>query len=553
MSDETASAHPAAADDSWTMEEMEEELRNDNAEDSVDGSAPSVVAANAQSAVESPYSHLTTREKCTKQSPFTVKGSTPACGELPAHTVPAPNQNILQNTTELLQRAEEASERVEASAGASAEVTSSAIPKIAEKLPVSSAYFMETSEQPTKPGASFEVTLSTIPEQDNELPETLEGLMETLDETPNEATLFKKQSSQGAVAFKHQGSDSVSLDDMETDEGRVAKKSRWDQREPVAAGVTDQPTTSQQEAELKRKTKELRTVLLNGNILKVTEEEEDDSPPSDRCVNSIAPLPDGQFYNVDAGDAKSTPRAIYRKRDTEGVPVVFSSTVADVSFWDLNPNHFARDLRAVAGDEIVSHRMTNHGSLVIYVKTGEMARELLKMTTVAGIPVTVHVPRSYSKNMGKIRTVPFHYTESNLVTILARNGVVRARRQFKNVRMIDGTNLRYSRSSVVLTFRDDVELPSHVRLGFLKFPVEPYVEPPMMCRNCQGYWHSARVCHRPTHCRTCAGPHFHTECQSRDRPRCANCRGPHTAVHYRCPARREAYKKKRYELAHYAM
>lgn len=467
-------------------------------------------------------------------------------------------------------------------------MTPSAIPKLAEKLPVSSAYFMETSEQPTKPGASFEVTLSTIPEQDNELPETSEGLMEALDETPNEATLFKKQSGQGALAYKHEGSDSVSLDDMETDgdassenicleekdsstsdaqqspqfktkvptgssEGRVAKKSRWDQREPVGAGATDQPTTSQQEAELKRKTKELRTVLLNGNILKVTEEDEDDSPPSDRCVNSIAPLPDGQFYNVEAGDAKSTPRAIYRKRDTEGVPVVFSSTVADVSFWDLNPNHFARDLRAVAGDEIVSHRMTNYGSLVIYVKTGEMARELLNMTTVAGIPVTVHVPRSYSKNMGKIRTVPFHYTESNLVTILARNGVVRARRQFKNVRMTDGTNLRYSRSSVVLTFRDDVELPSHVRLGFLKFPVEPYVEPPMMCRNCQGYWHSARVCHRPTHCRTCAGPHFHTECQSRARPRCANCRGPHTAVHYRCPVRREAYKKKRYELAHYAM
>nr|XP_054925028.1 uncharacterized protein LOC126527956 isoform X3 [Dermacentor andersoni] len=591
-SDETDSAQPAADDDFWTMNEMEEELRSENAEDSGDGSAPSVVDADAQSLIASPYSYPSASEECARQSPIALEVSTGAGGELPAHTVSVPTQKMLVNPTELTERAEHASERIEASAGAYAELTSSGIPELAEKLPVNSAYLMETSSKTSKPRAGFEVTLATIPELDNELPETLADLTETLDETLNHATLFKEPFSPGVLASKHQGSDSISLDDMESDgdvpsettcleekdpstsdaqqpqdehsqfkrkvptsstEGRPAKKSRWDQCEPVAADATGQPTTSQQEADLKRKTKELRTVLLNGNILKVTKEEDDDSPPSDRFGNPIAPLPDGQFYNVDTGDATSTPRAIYRKRDTEGVPVIFSSTVPDVSFWDLNPNHFARDLRAVAGDEIVSHRMTNHGALVIYVKTGEVARELLKMTTVAGIPVTVYVPRSYSKNMGKIRTVPFHYTEANLVAILARNGVVHARRQFKNVRLEDGSNVRCSRSSVVLTFRDDVELPSHVRLGFLRFPVDPYVEPPMMCRNCQGYWHSARVCHRPTHCRTCAGPHFHTECQNRARPRCANCRGPHSAVHYRCPVRREVYKKKRFELAHYAL
>ncbi|KAH8030845.1 hypothetical protein HPB51_011889 [Rhipicephalus microplus] len=336
-------------------------------------------------------------------------------------------------------------------------------------------------------------------------------------------------------------------------EGHVRKRCRWDERESeITNDTVNMPMTSQQKAQVKRKTRELRTVLLNGRILKVTAEEQEDNQASGLNVNGIAPLPDGQFYNLAVVDPKEAPRAIYRKRDTDGVPVVFTSTVADVSFWDLNPNHFARELRAVAGDEILSHRMTNHGALVLYVNTGEMARKLLKLTTVAGMPVTVHVPRSYSKNMGKIRTVPFHYTDADIVTTLAYIGVVKARRQCKNLRMIDGTNIRFTRSNVVLTFRDDVQLPSHVRLGFLRFPVEPYVEPPIMCRNCQGYWHMARACYRPPHCRTCAGPHFHTECQSKDRPRCANCRGPHTAVHFRCPVRREAYKKKRYELAHFA-
>ncbi|KAH7976110.1 hypothetical protein HPB52_008669 [Rhipicephalus sanguineus] len=493
----------------------------------------------------------------------------------------------------------EASEDLESSAEVSAKLTPSYIAEIDDEQLMTSDDLTVTSDQIWKPASSDDATTCVVPKRD-ELRETPEGIEESLDETSETTdegtvknnTLFKKRFGVGSATSEYQCSESTYLADVDIDgdatseasrlekkdlsaseadtpidesnqiiakvpavssEGRVRKRSRWGQRESEVTNVTEnQPMTSQQEAEVKRKTKELRTVLLNGRILKVIAEEEDDNQASGHNVNAIAPLPDGQFYNVAAVDPKEAPRAIYRKRDTDGVPVVFTSTVADVSFWDLNPNHFARELRAVAGDEILSHRMTNHGALVLYVNTGEMARELLKLTTVAGMPVTVHVPRSYSKNMGKIRTVPFHYTNANIVTILARIGVVKARRQCKNLRMSDGTNVRYTRSNVVLTFRDDVELPSHVKLGFLRFPVEPYVEPPVMCRNCQGYWHTARACYRPPHCRTCAGPHFYTECQSKDRPRCANCRGPHTAVHFRCPARQEAYKKKRYELAHFA-
>lgn len=305
--------------------------------------------------------------------------------------------------------------------------------------------------------------------------------------------------------------------------------------------------------QIKPQSTEKRIRLLSG-VLKLYAKQEDDNslsaPGPSGGAALITPLPEGQFYNVKPGENSRTPRAIYRKKDTDGVPVVFTSKIPEVSFWDLNPNHFARDLRAVAGDDIASHRMTNYGSLVVYVKTGEVAHKLLKLTTVAELPVTVHVPRSYSKNLGKIRTVPFHYTDGNLVTLLARVGVVKARRQMKTFRRKDGTNERRSRSSVVLTFRDDMELPPFVRLGFFKFPVEPYVDAPMQCRNCQGFWHSSKGCRREARCRTCAGPHHYTVCTFKTRPRCANCRGPHTAVHFRCPVKYEAYKKKCWQLAH---
>ncbi|KAH9363779.1 hypothetical protein HPB48_022845 [Haemaphysalis longicornis] len=284
-----------------------------------------------------------------------------------------------------------------------------------------------------------------------------------------------------------------------------------------------------------------KTIPLISGVLKLHAKVEDENavavPGPSGGPALITPLPQGQFYNVKPSQNGRPPRAIYRKKDTDGVPVVFTSKIPDVSFWDLNPNHFARDLRAVAGDDIASHRMTNYGSLVVYVKTGEVAHKLLKLTNVAELPVTVHVPKSYSKNLGKIRTVPFHYTDSNLVTLLARVGVVKARRQMKTFRTREGTNLRRSRSSVVLTFRDDIELPAFVRLGFFKFPVEPYVEAPLQCRNCQGFWHSSKGCRREARCRTCAGPHHFSVCTFKTRPRCANCRGPHTAIHFRCPVK----------------
>lgn len=308
-----------------------------------------------------------------------------------------------------------------------------------------------------------------------------------------------------------------------------------------------------EQSQMKPRITEKRIQLLSG-VLKLYTKEGEESALADPGPSGgpalITPLPDGQFYNIKPAQNGRTPRAIYRKRDTDGVPVVFTSKIPDVSFWDLNPNHFARDIRAVAGEEIASHRMTNYGSLVVYVKTGEVAHKLLKLTSIAELPVSVHVPRSYSKNLGKIRTVPFHYTDRNLVNLLASVGVVKARRQMRTLRKEDGTNVRRSRSNVVLTFRDDIELPAYVRLGFFKFPVEPYVEAPMQCRNCQGFWHSSRGCRREARCRTCAGPHHFTVCTFKARPRCANCRGPHTAIHFRCPVKYEAYKKKCWQLAH---
>jgi hypothetical protein len=77
-------------------------------------------------------------------------------------------------------------------------------------------------------------------------------------------------------------------------------------------------------------------------------------------------------------------------------------------------------------------------------------------------------------------------------------------------------------------------LPSRVKIGYVSYPVRPFVAPPMRCYRCQKLWHLAEGCNLPRRCLLCAGPHEHSVCTSTERC-CANCKGPHRANSLECP------------------
>ena len=56
------------------------------------------------------------------------------------------------------------------------------------------------------------------------------------------------------------------------------------------------------------------------------------------------------------------------------------------------------------------------------------------------------------------------------------------------------------------------------------------------CFKCQGYGHRASTCTRKTACGKCAQEHETKNCES-ETTKCAQCKGPHAAWHYECPAR----------------
>ncbi|KAM7291270.1 hypothetical protein ISCGN_027843 [Ixodes scapularis] len=153
----------------------------------------------------------------------------------------------------------------------------------------------------------------------------------------------------------------------------------------------------------------------------------------------------------------------YKKDRPSGIPILIKPTNAGSSFWRVNPNAIASEILAVSQEKLIAHRFTKDGSLAVNVASLASANKLLAITTLVGVTCTATVPKSYSRNIGKITGVPLEYTEEELLEFLKDFGVLSLRRQASYYRREDddSTDTIYH-DSVILHFRPDKPLPTRV-------------------------------------------------------------------------------------------
>ncbi|XP_075525077.1 uncharacterized protein LOC142557253 isoform X3 [Dermacentor variabilis] len=240
---------------------------------------------------------------------------------------------------------------------------------------------------------------------------------------------------------------------------------------------------------------------------------------------------------VDFGNEASIEQ---RKRARRfSLPVVFRIVEGDRTFWDINPNQIARELVTILSRDVVHQRLSRRGLLTVRVATADAAIKLLDIKTLGGLSVEASIPAVLLKNEGKIRAVPYRYTDQQIFEKLRPLGVICVRRQYGLKKTDDGGVERGPRGVVVLTFKEDVSLPTRVNIGQFSYPVEEYLEPPLQCFHCMRYGHCYKVCRADVRCRHCAGPHRIKDCTVKEM-RCANCHGAHRATYPGCPRRRDA-------------
>ncbi|XP_055928713.1 uncharacterized protein LOC129959844 [Argiope bruennichi] len=86
---------------------------------------------------------------------------------------------------------------------------------------------------------------------------------------------------------------------------------------------------------------------------------------------------------------------------------------------------------------------------------------------------------------------------------------------------------------LILTFGFP-KLPEHIKAGYMRLPVRPYIPSPLRCFKCQRFGHSKTSCRGTLTCARCADVgHDSSQCNSVEK--CVNCKGAHTSYSRNCP------------------
>ena len=257
------------------------------------------------------------------------------------------------------------------------------------------------------------------------------------------------------------------------------------------------------------------------------------NPPSPTLTNPSASADPRPLASADR-------RTVLDKGPRSPKILIFRS--ADRELSSLSP--FQRKDGCDRFGSIVRCDRMRDGALEVEFRKSEEAAKALDATRfvfsegrasgrrLVSIPLTVEPHRSKNSSRGVINCFDLRgVSDEDIADGLADFGVTAARR----IMTKRGT---VSTNNIILTF-DSTDLPSEIRVGYVKVRVRPFVPAPMRCFRCQRFGHTKDNCRgRPT-CSKCASQDHTDETCDSETPRCVNCgegQTPHSAYDRSCPA-----------------
>lgn len=119
-------------------------------------------------------------------------------------------------------------------------------------------------------------------------------------------------------------------------------------------------------------------------------------------------------------------------------------------------------------------------------------------------------------------------TEESILRELSKLNVTEVKRIF-----VTRDGKREPTHTYILTFQSS-SLPSDIKVGYLKVPVDAYIPNPMRCFKCQQFGHHRDNCRSSDTCSKC-GEKDHSRENCANVPMCVNCKGRHDAGSRDCP------------------
>lgn len=191
----------------------------------------------------------------------------------------------------------------------------------------------------------------------------------------------------------------------------------------------------------------------------------------------------------------------------------------------INPLKLHEKLDSIYPDGITSVR-PNHrlNLLALDTRNTEATKAFLGLTCIGKVSVQTYEPRSTESSVGIIRGVSTDISDADLQTAI--RGTVPA----KHVRRLGTSDV------IKLVFTTSAP-PVHVKIGYTRFPVLPYIERPPKCSKCCRFGHIDTACTNTVRCSRCGTAHDGNPCEV-EKPRCPNCKQSHESSSFHCPVYR---------------
>lgn len=222
------------------------------------------------------------------------------------------------------------------------------------------------------------------------------------------------------------------------------------------------------------------------------------------------------------------------RTDKESVKLIailrFNET-AQGNMMKLNPILLTTVLANKIGD-IKYAKVLNDGNLMVVCKDEAQLAKALKVKEIGKNEVINSGRVGANKNRGCrgiITNVPFCLKMEEVKENLTGGRIVQLQRM---TTIKDGGKKRET-ETVMIEFEGDI-LPQKVLLGYMSYPVRPYVPKPLRCFKCQRFGHMAKSCREKVRCARCGGGHEYGKCGEGVRPKCCNCGGNHSVAYRGC-------------------
>ncbi|GBM68549.1 hypothetical protein AVEN_155846-1 [Araneus ventricosus] len=185
------------------------------------------------------------------------------------------------------------------------------------------------------------------------------------------------------------------------------------------------------------------------------------------------------------------------------------------TFHNVSPFLVEKGITSSVG-EVKSTKKLRSGDLLVEV---ESPKQITKLNSLSTIPVTVNPHATLNSSKGVISCGELlHESVEKITEELSSQGVTHVRRI--TIRR-DGQLL--NTKHLILTF-DSAKLPEHIKTGYMRLSVRPYIPNPLRCFKCQRFGHSKTSCRGTLTCARCAEVgHESNDCTRTEK--CVNCKG----------------------------